>query len=470
MCEEYIAGYFGSCPESHLTPYREIHSVASGNFVRIREGHVSAHAYWTFNPQLKTRYKTDEEYEEKFRHLFRQSIRRRLRTDSPILAELSGGLDSSSIVCMTDDMLAREAGSPSSLDTFSSCDRGEPDEDDFLYVAKVEEKRGRAGYHAELKSLGDTFRFDYPTFIATPGFAEREEFRAAKSDVIKSGKYRVLFSGVGGDEVLGQGRDPRTQMADLLRQLRIVELITLLSEWSLRARRSWIQLLSQSFVILMPTPLRTRIRPVGKLEPWLNKGFARRYGVTDHLLAAAEGKWLWPPTIRESYQSLQKMAGVMTNLRPSVVEKRYPFLDQTLTEFLTSIPTDQLLRPGERRSLLRRALDNILPREVLLRQTKSTAGRCDILTLQKHWGVIQEILLSPVSSRLGYMHRGRFEAALLAMRSGRVPAYVVHLLRALSLELWLRDAIARGVISVPDSVAQDVGATGARSTDLYAHS
>jgi len=456
ICEKYVAGLFAFWPESQLTPYSEIHSVASGSFVRIRRGHICSRAYWTFNPRLKTRYRTDEEYEENFRHLFRQSVRRRLRADSPILAELSGGLDSSSIVCMTDEILSTEGGDTSSVDTFSSSDRDEPDEDDFPYFTKVEEKRGRVGHHAELKSLGDTLRFDYPRFVATPGFSEREEWIASQSSVIKRGKYRVLLSGDGGDEILGQGLDPRTQMADRLARFKLQELSRLLSAWSLCARRPWIQLLSQAFVILMPTQIRTRLRRVSTWEPWLNPRFARRHGITDRLLPASAGTWLWLPSVRDSFQSLQNLSGAMTSARPFCVEKRFPFLDQTLTEFLTSIPAEQLLRPRERRSLLRRSLINILPKEIVLRRTKSSGGRCGVLSLQKHWNILENILHSPITSRLGYTRHGSFEAALLAMRSGRLPPYVVQLLRAVSLELWLRDAAGRGVLSIPDSVGRDI--------------
>ena len=120
--DDYIAGYFAHDPDAHLTPYREIREVPPGQFVRVRNGSVSVERFWRFSPKSRIRYKTDAEYEEHFRHLFRQSVRRRLRSDSPILAELSGGLDSSSIVCMADDIIANERKQIPRLDTISYYD------------------------------------------------------------------------------------------------------------------------------------------------------------------------------------------------------------------------------------------------------------------------------------------------------------------------------------------------------------
>lgn len=160
LSEDYAASCFGIYPEPHLTPYREIHSLPPASFVRIRDDKCSTDLYWTFNPHLKTHYNTDAEYEHHFIDLFRNSVRRRLRTDSPVLADLSGGQDSSAIVCMADDILAKQEADVPSLDTFSFFDPEEPDEEDFLYFTKVEEKRGRPGHHAEIRSTGNTFPVD----------------------------------------------------------------------------------------------------------------------------------------------------------------------------------------------------------------------------------------------------------------------------------------------------------------------
>src|SRR5690349_16644686 len=120
--EEYIAGWLSFFPATHLTPYIGIHSVSPSTSVLIREGKHTVSKYWDFDPSKRIRYRTDAEYEEHFRVAFAEAVRRRLRSDSPILAELSGGMDSSSIVCMADGIIARGAAETSRLDTVSYYD------------------------------------------------------------------------------------------------------------------------------------------------------------------------------------------------------------------------------------------------------------------------------------------------------------------------------------------------------------
>src|SRR6202044_2689500 len=98
--------------------------------------------YWDFDPAKKIRYRTDVEYEEHFRALFTESVRRRLRSDAPVLAELSGGMDSSSFECVADTIIAAGAADTPRIDTLSYYNDSEPHWDERSYFTKVEEKRG----------------------------------------------------------------------------------------------------------------------------------------------------------------------------------------------------------------------------------------------------------------------------------------------------------------------------------------
>src|SRR5258708_6996533 len=138
--DEYVADFLALYPQPDRTPYREIHAVRPGNFVCIRNGSASVHSHWAFRPKSNIHYKTDGEYEDHFRHVFRQAVRRRLRADRPTLAELSGGLDSSSIICMADAIMDEEGTDNHNLDTLSFYDLGEPEGDDLLYLTQVEAK------------------------------------------------------------------------------------------------------------------------------------------------------------------------------------------------------------------------------------------------------------------------------------------------------------------------------------------
>jgi asparagine synthase (glutamine-hydrolysing) len=446
ICHEYVAGYLALYPATHLTPYREIRSVPPGTFVRVNTRNVTIHSYWIFDPGRRTQLGSDAEYEERFLDLLTGAVRRRLRTNSKILADLSGGLDSSSIVLVADKLQAD--CSQGELDTFSCFDLDEPDDDDLHFVKLIEQMRGRRGHHASVQSTGDTFSFDYPEFVATPGFDDRQEFRIARQDVLDRFGYRVVLSGQGGDEVNGQALDIRIPIADSLFQLRIRLAAKQLLTWSLRSRYPFIQLLWQSLNLLLPAFLRwTKPPHTVEMARWLNAHFAWQYGMFDDLRGSLVGSWRWLPSARDAYQTIEILSRDMTNRRPSTVEIRYPFLDQTVVEFLTSIPTDQLLRPGSRRSLMRRTLSGVLPPEIVARRTKASTGRCVAMSLQKHWILVENLLQAPLISEIGYVDGKAFRMVLEHTRSGHF-VDLVRTLRTLSLECWLRQAINHGVLTV----------------------
>ena len=456
LCDEYFAGYLALRPDAHRTPYTEIHAVPPGGFVSIANGAVSVHSYWTFHPQVMIRYKTDPEYEEHFRHLLRQAVRQRMHTDSPILADLSGGLDSSAIVCMADDILAHEGANTPVVDTFTALVRDEPSEEDSKYFTAVEEKRGRAGHRVDLCDLGDESPFEYSRFVATPGLSARPELNAAKAAIIKRGNYRVLLSGTGGDEMLGQALDPRVQLADLLRRFRLVALAQQLCAWSLLLRRPWIHLFFDALVLQLPTWIRIRKSDLAEVDSWVNGKFARAQRLSSRQLDGARGSLLWRPSARDWFQTVLTLTQQMAAARPSTEETRYPYLDQRLVEFLVSIPTEQLLRPGQRRSLMRRALADMLPAAILERRTKSSGTRYLSAALAMHWDQLEGIVQSPVISQCGFVNQERFYAALLAAKNGQLSPHFVRLFKGLSWELWLRKALAERVVSIGVGAQTDV--------------
>jgi asparagine synthase (glutamine-hydrolysing) len=451
--DDYIAGYLAHDPDAHLTPYREICEVPPGQFVCIRDGRAVVERYWRFNPKSRIRYKTDAEYEDHFRHVFRQSVRRRLRSDSPILAELSGGLDSSSIVCMADDIKSQEGIHAPRLDTLSYYDKTEPSGDDWIYLQKIEEKRGRVGIHIDSSKVGSSpASLKCSEFCSLPGaLGVWQKLGEERADVMRDGGYRAVLSGIGGDEFLGGVPDPRALLADLIVQCKFVSLAQHLMAWSLVKRSPWIRLLWQSAIGALPAFLGRYAVKEAKVEPWIRKDFAKRTRLAIRQIDVDEHFGLWLPTRRSYIGGVQLMTCKLAKFTPSVSaleEARYPYLDQNLIEFILSIPAVQQLRPGERRSLMRRSLDGIVPPEILSRRTKQVGARTPILVLEKHWDELQNIFETPLTSRLGCVHGDRFLKVISDARAGKtVP--LVRVLRTISLEYWLRDLAGRGLIEAP---------------------
>src|SRR5581483_2670863 len=117
--EQYVRGFllFGGCP--NRTPYQGIYSVPAGHSVCISANDTKVHRFWSLPVGDEIRYLEERRYEEQLRALFQEAVSVRLQNQSPVLAELSGGLDSSSVVSMANHLLRSGAARSTGLSSVS---------------------------------------------------------------------------------------------------------------------------------------------------------------------------------------------------------------------------------------------------------------------------------------------------------------------------------------------------------------
>jgi asparagine synthase (glutamine-hydrolysing) len=242
--EEYAAAFLSMLPIRSLTPYPGIRAVLPGHYVIARNRTLTIKANWQWFRKDKIRFHSDEEYEDGFRYFFRQSVARRIGPGVPVLAELSGGMDSSSIVCMADEVRRADGATGALLDTVSYYNDAEPNWNERPYFKAVEERRGKRGVHIDVSLFERTFAIPDEKYVL-PGpdgsSLKREEHFAQRID---SGRHRVILSGVGGDEVLGGVPIPFPELADYLVSGRGREVLGRATEWSLVNRSTLVNTLA----------------------------------------------------------------------------------------------------------------------------------------------------------------------------------------------------------------------------------
>ncbi|QWG25032.1 asparagine synthase (glutamine-hydrolyzing) [Bradyrhizobium sediminis] len=84
---------------SERTLSREIHRLQAGHLIWLRRGRLEIRRWWRTLDHLPEIPKTDAERVERFGELFRDAVALRMRSDVPIGTCLSGGFDSSAVIC-----------------------------------------------------------------------------------------------------------------------------------------------------------------------------------------------------------------------------------------------------------------------------------------------------------------------------------------------------------------------------------
>jgi len=433
-----------ACPER--TPYRGVRPVPPGQLV-IVEGHrLNTRRFWNPGGDREIRYGDDAEYEEHFRELFFDAVRCRLHSGgTPVCAELSGGLDSSSVACVADCLLRSETSEASDLFTYSFVYDQASSSDEREFIRPVEQRLARQSFHIledEHPLLADLAHptTEVPHFFQTSGALYRHG-----AELMRRHGARVLLTGFGGDQLMWSEVPLPFHLADLAARGRFASLFRELRRWHHRGTRfpePYPQLVWHG--VLRPLGAMMRGRSLGGFArhcfPWLSDRLrqeSRRHrqqslprsrgfrGLPSRLACIADLDFLVAHLVW-SYHYAELG-----------VEVTHPFLHRPLVDFCLAIPIDQFVRPHETRSLHRRALRDVLPHETVNRTTKSGPDEAMVRALRREWPTIRALLTDARVCERGYADRERLAASLERASFG-LGAGGLDLLRLLEVEVWLR--------------------------------
>jgi asparagine synthase (glutamine-hydrolysing) len=459
--EEYVSCYLACQPTRDLTAHKGIKAVTPAHFLVFCEGKTACRPHWSWLVKEKIRFRTDAEYEERFLALFRQSIERRTGPGAPILAQLSGGMDSTSIVCMSDHIRTGEGGASSGLlDTISFFDDMEPHWNELPYFSLVESKRGKSGFHVKTSFTKRSFEVPESRFgvYLQPGADSASVGQEQEiGEILNAGNYRSILSGIGGDEVLGGFPNALPELGDLLVSGHLIDLTRRILDWCVADRIPVFHRLfaTAAFVYrLYGRPLES-----SKFPGWLSHRLQRLCMERERKDFVGHGHWGFSPAAVHNSLTWWTLLETMPHLKPGLLvrrEYRYPYLDRDLVEFLFRIPQNQLLLPGRRRALMRRALKGIVPDEVLERKRKAYIVRGPLAMIDIVAEKIDLLLNSSFLAQFGFVDANRLRTEIDLIRSGKLPGGSQAVLRALALELWLRHVAGVGVALSPVTHPQSI--------------
>ncbi len=346
----------------------------------LATGEATQARYWALDPARQLEMGSDTAYAEAFRALFEDAIRRHLISDVPVGTCLSGGLDSSAVVCVINALIRERGlhvvGMESRQKTFSArYDDPRHDEGRFIEtVVREAAVDGRMIYPtpADLRESWRelVYHLEEP-FGSTSIFAQWNVFKLARQSGVK-----VTLDGQGGDELLAgyMGFFPY-YFADLAASLRWPRLISEFhSHCTLHgaiprqeARNIVSNLLPERFRLYLKNRTLSQ-------QPWLSPGFA-----TDQAIAAR--RW-HRELIGDSRLSRGLYRALAFDPLPSLlrfddrnsmahsIESRVPFLDYRLVELCFALPPEQKIRDGATKYILRQAMQGIIPESVRTRHDK----------------------------------------------------------------------------------------------------
>ena len=444
MVAEYLAVAITDYEE---TLYRDIFRLPLGHSLIVRTDGIKKQKYWDIDPGREIKHRSDIEYAEQFFEIVKEAVRCRLRSQAPVGAYLSGGVDSTTVVGTIKTLKAEGLATAEDVSTFSmifptvaSCDESE-------YVKEAVDNLGvrnysvcptlaPAGWYLQQASRYGDFP-DYPN-----GTIQESVLALARKQGI-----RVMLTGHGGDEwFTGSGLDLR----ESLKSFRFCALWDQLRREMKRNGRSAISIIRQIVSDLLPGPMTRAIR---RLKPRGNEipvGIDPAFFNRVHLAERIRQTKNWPEFTSRSkqwmYWSLASgsiLHGRELEDRLSArygIEQRHPLCDQRLVEFAFALPESQRQREGSTKWVLRTATKGIIPERIRQRADKADFSHTFPQALEVQGG--EDLFRSLESASAGWVVEEQVRARYSQMKTlyaAGDAGYIRHnwpLWMAFGIEMW----------------------------------
>lgn len=364
------------------TFYEGILSLKAGHSIELTQDKSKIRRYWKLNPESNLEMESEKDYIETFREIFAEAVKCRLRSAYPMGFQLSGGLDSSSIVCMAKKIKDNNSNSKKmEINTFSMIPQNFPECDESFYIQKVVETGGinpkfiRSDTISPLNQMGTILTHIEEPYFVTPSMTSIwNMYRKMQSE-----GTRVFLSGYGGDQII---LSEYNIIPELFKKFQFKMLIREIKGYSKRFNVSYYNIFKKIAVSLIPQTLK-RLLFFLQLNQYhsklhiLNKKFSNKLQAEKYLTKCYEKSISEVTQIKKFHYNLINMVtkeNVLetTNRASSVfsLEPRFPFLDKRLIEFYFAIPTDMKFNLGWNRYLHRVAMEDVLPSEIQWRSGK----------------------------------------------------------------------------------------------------
>jgi asparagine synthase (glutamine-hydrolysing) len=403
-----IADYvLGMESDREYTFRTDVRRLPAAHDLQVTPSACRIRRYWSPEPRTEVRFADDGAYADAFRELFLDAVRVRMDTAGPVAASLSGGVDSSSVVCAARRLCAHgDAGLHSISVVFP--DLPAPDLariDERSFVDLVVRDGGLTPHYVrgdQRSPLGDVLRI--LPLLEEPYGAPNLYLHWAMYEAAAGAGATVFLDGFDGDTAVSHG------LARLNSLLLAGDERTFTAEAHAFARRRGID--ARGVLGYYGLPYLSSLARRGRWRAWhrIATAFHRDFGVSrvamlrDQGLAArryngSEARWRGPadllrPGVARDGSSTPVSAAAMDGRAAHVaglsmplyqgtlelanrcaaafgVDPRYPFFDRRLIEFCIAIPEEQKFADGWTRLVQRRAMQGILPEPIQWRTTKS---------------------------------------------------------------------------------------------------
>ncbi len=381
-------GHVQNCVDKEQTFFESVYSLPPSHYLILRPSKnplSKITKFWSINKEIKIDI-TEADAIENFTELFNISVKRRLRSDVAIGTSLSGGIDSSSIAA-TINLLKNKIGSSEKLLTFSAVFPGF-ENDESKFINSVTQKSGLKGFLIQptvADLISDFERLCYhqeEPFQSSGIYAQYKVFELASQQHIK-----VLLDGQGADEILaGYPRYIHWFLQEVLSRHKLGS-TQIERKAFIKNDQPFRWNIKNYFAAFLPSHVAIQLEKIEYRKtihhPDINPEFLRTTRGRDwegihKPIVTKLNDILHFNTTEMGLEELLRFADRNSMAHGS--EVRLPFLNHELVEFIFSLPPQLKMHDGWTKFLLRKAMDQKLPDEIVWRKNK-----VGFETPQKNW-------------------------------------------------------------------------------------